>query len=227
MLEKMVKVAININKFMKRYSGRIIGVGDIFDFYRSSINNESQYDYLDRTAQWWKHIDVFIEGNHDAFLLRKYKDIFNPIRIYKKGPVLALHGHQLKFTNKQAKMIEYERKWNTDRSKHSLYWDIEEWICAQFCKRFNIKGKRAYSQALSTITEIDKQNLLDDKVSIIITGHTHLPFKTKVKYKNKEYKVVNCGSTLYGTKFNPIYVREIDRWFISDLHLGTKKSKLN
>jgi len=69
--------------------------------------------------------------------------------------------------------------------------------------------------------------LLDDKVETVITGHTHLPFNVKLMYKGKRYRVANCGSSLHGKVFKPIYVRKIDKWFVSDLHLGTAKSELN
>lgn len=217
----------NPEKFLKRYSGKIVGVGDIFDFSRSSVSNETHDQYLKRTKRWWKHIGNFVIGNHDSVFLERHKDIFNPVRIYRNGPALALHGHQLKFTFNQAMIMKYEQKWKTDIAKPSLFWDVEEWLCMKFNKYFKIHGKKAYAQALSTLEEVEKKGLLDDKVRIIITGHTHLPFKTKITYKGREYKVINCGSSLHGKKFNPIYVGEIDRWFVSDLHLGTAKSLLN
>lgn len=215
------------SKFLERYSGKIVGVGDIFDFYRSSVLNEKATDYIKRTEKWWKHIEVFIEGNHDSMFMRRFKDIFQPIRIYRRGPVLALHGHQLKFTYKQAEMIKYEQKWDVETPQPSLFWDFEEWVLKKVNKFFKMHGKRAYAQALTTLEECEKRGILDDRVKIIITGHTHLPFKTKVTWKGKEYKVVNCGSSLHEKKFNPVYVPEIDRWFVSDLHLGTAKSVLN
>ena len=217
----------NPEKFLKKYSGKIIGVGDTFDFYRSSITGETCDEYLIRTSVWWKHISNFIIGNHDAKFLNKFSDKFNPIRIYRNGPVLALHGHQLKFTFNQAKIIKYEEKWDTDIAKPSLFWDIEEWFCKKFNKYFRIYGKKAYAQAISTIEECNKKGLIDDNTKVIVTGHTHLPFKTKIKWKDREFRVINCGSSLHGKKFNPIYVPEVDKWFISDLHLGTTKSILN
>ena len=78
-----------------------------------------------------------------------------------------------------------------------------------------------------TLNEVDKKGLLTDDINTIITGHTHLPFSVRLHYGKKRYRVANCGSTLTGKKFKPIYIREIDRWFVSDLHLGTAKSKLN
>lgn len=218
---------VNPKKFLKRYSGKIVGVGDTFDLSRSSIVGETSKEYLDRTAEWWSHISDFVEGNHDSKFLQKFKDQLNPVKIYRKGPVLALHGHQLKFTFNQSLIIKSEKRWDTDISRSSLFWDIEEWFCAKFNKYFRVLGKKAYAQALSTLEEISKAGLLDDKVRIIITGHTHLPFRAKIKWKNKKYKVINCGSSLYGKKFSPVYIKEIDKWFVSDLHLGTAKSLLN
>lgn len=218
---------LNLDKFLEKNSGRIVGVGDIFDHYRSSIIGETAEQYLERTKKWWIHISDFVIGNHDAYLLEKFKDRFNPVRIYRNGPVLALHGHQLKFSFNQAKMFEYENKWTTNVSIPSLFWDFEEWCCKKFNKYFSLHGKKAYAQALTTVEEIDRKGLLDDNVEIIITGHTHLPFRVKLFYKHKRYTVVNLGSTLHGKKFKPIFISEINKWFISDLHLGTAKSKLN
>lgn len=216
-----------IVSFLKRKSGRIIGVGDIFDHFRSSVVGESTKEYLERTKKYWQHIDHFIIGNHDAVLLRKNKDKFKVHNIYREGPVLALHGHQLKFSFEQAKIMKYEDKWHTEKAGPSLFWDAEEWICKKFNKYFNLRGEKAYAQAISNLQELDKHGLLTEEINTIITGHTHLPFRERVKYKGKEYRVVNCGSSLHGKKFNPIYVEEIDKWFVSDLHLGTSKSLLN
>lgn len=223
----MKLVQKKINKFLKSKKGRIVGVGDIFDHQRSSIVGETQQQYLERTKKYWSKIGDFVVGNHDAILLRENKDRLNVHEIYRKGPVLALHGHQLVFSFRQAQIIKYEQKWKVDRSESSLFWDVEEWFCSTFNKYFNLKGKKAYSQALSVIQEVDKAGLLDEKTRIIITGHTHLPFDTKVLFKGKKYRVVNCGSSLHGKRFNPVYIKEIKKWFVSDLHIGTKKSLLN
>ena len=134
---------------------------------------------------------------------------------------------ELKFTQDQAEMIRSEEKWDTDIVKSSIIWDIEEWFCRKFNKYFKIHGKKAYAQAITTLEECEKLKILDERVRIIITGHTHLPFKAKIKWQGREYRVINCGSSLYEKKFNPVYIREVDRWFVSDLHLGTAKSKLN
>ena len=213
----------NPEKFLKKYSGKIVGVGDIFDHHRTSIVGESQELYLQRTEKYWKHLSDFIVGNHDAEILADYCFQFNPVRIYRNGPVLALHGHQLKFSFNQAQIMKYEKM----RYESRLLWDVEEWFCKTFHKYFRLKGKKAYAQALVTIEEVDCRGLLDDKVDTIITGHTHLPFDVKLNYKGKKYRVVNCGSSLHGKVFKPVYVRRIDRWFVSDLHLGTAKSELN
>jgi len=218
----------NPRKFLRKYSGKIVGVGDIFDHYRSSIAGETMDQYLARTSQDWMHISDFIVGNHDAVLLEKhYKDVFKPVRIYRNGPVLALHGHQLKFTDNQAQMLKYENKWATNKSVPSLFWDFEEWCCKTFNKYFMLHGKKAFAQALVTLEEVEKKGLLDDKVDTVITGHTHLPFDVRLYYKGKRYRVVNCGSSLHGKVFKPVYVRRIDKWFVSDLHLGTAKSELD
>ena len=217
----------NPEKFLKKYSGKIVGVGDIFDFFRSSVPNEQHSEYLKRTEKHWQHLSDFIVGNHDAAFLDRHKEVFNPIRIYRNGPVLALHGHQLKFSFDQAQVMKYENKWITNRSVPSLFWDFEEWCCKTFNKYFTLHGKKAYAQALVTLEEVEKKNLLDDRVDTVITGHTHLPFDVKLYYKGKRYRVVNCGSSLHGKVFKPVYVRRIDKWFVSDLHLGTAKSELN
>lgn len=217
----------NPEKFLKKYSGKIVGVGDIFDFFRSSVDGETHDEYLVRTEPYWKHIDDFIVGNHDAVFLERHKTIFKPVRIYRNGPVLAIHGHQLKFSFDQAQVMKYENKWTTNRSVPSLFWDLEEWCCKTFNKYFTLHGKKAYAQALVTLEEVEKKGLLDDEIDTIITGHTHLPFNVKLHYKGKRYRVANCGSSLHGKVFKPIYVSRINKWFVSDLHLGTTKSELN
>lgn len=218
-----------ILRFLDNHAGKIVGVGDIFDHSRSSVVGESIPQYLERTRQYWQSFDSFVIGNHDAFLLRKYGPKYRLCQtdIYRNGPVLALHGHQLKFSFQQAKVIKYEREWYKEKSQGSMFWDIEEFFCRTFHKYFRLRGKRAYSQALLALQEIDKAGLLDDEVTTVIMGHTHLSYKQKVEYKGKKYKVINCGSSLHGKKFNPYYCEEIDRWFVSDFHLGTAKSVLN
>jgi len=217
----------NPEKFLKKYSGKIIGVGDTFDFFRSSNPEETFEEYLDRTYKYWIHINTFIAGNHDAVLLERmhndHKYILPWTRIYRNGPVLALHGHQLKFSFDQAQIMKYENM----RYEARWFWDIEEWCCKTFYSFFTLHGKKAYAQDLSTLQEVDNMGLLDDKVETVITGHTHLPFNVKLMYKGKRYRVANCGSSLHGKVFKPIYVRKIDKWFVSDLHLGTAKSELN
>jgi len=208
--------------FLNKYSGKIVGVGDIFDLKRSAIVGESERDYLKRTEKWWKHIVSFVVGNHDAALLRR--NFSDSQEFYKNKNVLALHGHQLKFTFNQAKIMEYEKYWDVQFSEDSIMHDIEEFVFSVFNKFFSLHGKRAYAQALSTLEGIDKRNMLSEDVDIVITGHTHLSFDEKIIYKNKKYRVINCGSSLHGKKFNPVYVEEIDLWFVSDLHLGTIKS---
>lgn len=217
----------NPKTFLKKHSGKIVGVGDIFDFFRSSVPNETHEEYLERTKEWWVHLSTFIVGNHDSSFLQRHKSTFNPIRVYKNGSVLALHGHQLKFAFDQAMVMKYELKWATQIPIPSVFWDIEEWCCRVFNQYFSLHGKKAYAQALTTIGDIDREGLLTEEVDIIITGHTHLPFDVDISYKHKKYRVVNCGSSLHGKKFKPIYIESIDRWFVSDLHLGTNKSILN
>ena len=188
---------------------------------------ENEKEYLARTKKYWKHIESFVIGNHDAALLRGNKQQFNPTGAYINGPVLALHGHQLQFSFDQAQVMKYENKWITNRTIPSLFWDVEEWCCKTFNKYFTLHGKKAFAQAIVTLEEVEKKGLLTDKIDTVITGHTHLPFDVRLYYKGKRYRVVNCGSTLHGKVFKPVYVRRIDRWFVSDLHIGTAKSELN
>ena len=219
----------NPRKFLEKYSGKVVGVGDIFDFYRSSVADETAEEYLERIKPYWKHINTFIVGNHDADLLKRFSKQYGlaSTRIYRNGPVLALHGHQLPFSFDQAQVMKYENKWVTNRSVPSVFWDLEEWCCKVFNKYFTLHGKKAYAQALLTLEEVEKKGLLTKEIDTIITGHTHLPFNVKLFYKGKRYRVANCGSTLHGKVFKPVYIRRIDKWFVSDLHLGTAKSELN
>lgn len=216
-----------IHKFLRKNSGRIIGVGDIFDHSRSSISGETKEAYLARTKRYWKHIRTFIHGNHDSMFLNDF-DHLNSVRIYKKKNVIALHGHQLQFTFKQSRILKYEHRFYAKmHSKSSVFWDVEEWFCRKFNKYFAIHGKRAYAQGLSVLSELDKAGMLSDEIDTIIVGHTHLPFDVKVNHNGKRYRVANCGSSNHGQKFNPIFVKSINRWFVSDFHMGTNKSKLN
>ena len=217
----------SIEKFLCKHSGRIVGVGDIFDHSRSSVHGETKEDYLTRTNIHWQHIDTFVHGNHDSMFLKDFKHL-KSCRIFKERNVLALHGHQLLFTFNQSRILKYEHRFYAKfHSRSSWFWDFEEWCCKTFNKFFMLHGKKAYAQALTTLEEVEKKELLDAGVSVVITGHTHLPFDVKMFYKGKRYRVVNCGSTLHGKVFKPVYVRQINKWFISDLHLGTTKSKLN
>lgn len=220
----------HIYRFLKYNSGRIVAVGDTFDHYRSSVVGETEEAYLSRTRCYWKHIKHFVIGNHDAFLLRSTKnDVLKNsyCDYFLKDGVLALHGHQLKFSFDQAQIMKYEKKWFVKKAPIDRYWDIEEWFCKIFNRYFNLKGKRAYAQALNNLQELDNRGLLDESVHTVITGHTHLPFRKRVVYKNKRYRVINTGSSLHGKRFNPVYIKDLDLWFVSDLHLGSKKSKLD
>jgi len=219
----------DIEQFLQKHSGKIVAVGDTFDFYRSSMLGENSSEYLARTAKYWTHISDFVIGNHDAKFLEEYRDMFNPVRIYKNGPVIALHGHQLRAKFDKVCILRNEKMWHTKIAKKSIFWDIEEWICKKLNKYFTMVGDRAYNQALKTIKELLDKGLLDKRVRVIITGHTHLPFDVRVYCypKNRWYRVINCGSTLHSKVFNPIYIEEIDKYFVSDLHLGTNKSILN
>jgi len=142
----------NPEKFLKKYSGKIIGVWDTFDFFRSSNPEETFEEYLDRTYKYWIHINTFIAGNHDAVLLERmhndHKYILPWTRIYRNGPVLALHGHQLKFSFDQAQIMKYENM----RYEARWFWDIEECCCKTFYSFFTLDGKKAYAQALLTLT---------------------------------------------------------------------------
>ena len=217
----------SIERFLEEHSGKIVGVGDIFDYKRSSVTHETMNNYLIRTEKWWRHIETFVIGNHDAQLLNRCKDRFNSVRIYKNNNVLAIHGHQLRMAFEQARIIKYESNWSLDLPFPSILKDIEEWTYRTFNKYFTLQGKRKYAQALATLSCIDNANLLDDNIDTIITGHTHLPFDTTILFKGRRIRVMNLGSSLHGKKFNPEYVKSIDRYFVSDLHLGTNKSKLN
>lgn len=217
----------DIAKFLKKQSGKIVGVGDIFDYSRSSIVGETYANYLERTKPYHDHIKMFIHGNHDSMFLKAHH--FLPqCRRYRNKNVLAIHGHQLIYTFDQSRILKYEHRWHSKLAQASLFWDCEEWVIKVFNKYFIKHGKKAYAQALSVLTEIDQAGLIDsDEIDTVIVGHTHLPFDVEVGYKGRKIRVANCGSATHGGKFNPIYVKEIDTYFVSDLHLGTSKSKLN
>lgn len=213
--------------YLQKYSGRIVSVGDTFDHKRSSIIGETQKEYLDRIEAYWCHIEVLIKGNHDAILLEdNFKEELIP-EYYKKGSVLAFHGHQLCFSFNRKSLKDYEFKWKASKSEYSLICDIEEWIYKVFNKYFKLDQEKAADIALNKLKKIDSQSLLTAEIDTIITGHTHLAYDVQVIYKDKKYRVINLGSPLYGKEFNPVYIPSIDKLFVSDLHLGTNKSLLN
>ena len=41
-------------EYLEKYSGKIVSVGDTFDYYRSSIEGETQWEYLNRTYEYWE-----------------------------------------------------------------------------------------------------------------------------------------------------------------------------
>ena len=211
---------------LQAYSGKIVSVGDTFDHYRSSVVNETIGAYLYRTEQYWAHISDFVIGNHDSRFLEHNKQ-FNAIEFYKNGSILAFHGHQLWFSFNKKKIKEYESKWFSFVSEDSLFWDIEEWIVKKANKYFKLDVAKAKIQAYKNLSVMDKMGQLTEEIDTIITGHTHLAFDVTITYKDKEYRVINLGSCLHEKEFNPVYIESIDKWFVSDLHLGTAKSVLN
>lgn len=148
------------------------------------------------------------------------------VEIYREGSVMAFHGHQLWFDFDLAKIEYYEKKWSCEVSSSSLFWDIEEWVVGKLNKYFQLDKKQAYVQAFKTLSCLNKLGQLYPETDTVITGHTHLPFDVEINFRGKEYRVVNLGSALKGKPFNPVYIKSIDKLFISDLHLGTKKSLL-
>lgn len=211
-------------QYLEKYSGKIVSVGDTFDYYRSSIEGETQWEYLNRTYQYWKHIRIFVRGNHDSYFLRENCPSFE---IYREKNVIAFHGHQVWVDFDEVKLKLLESKWITNNPKKSLFWDIEEAILLFLNKRFQLNKKQSYIQAFNTLSCLNKHKLLSEEIDTVITGHTHLPFDVKINYRDKEYRVINLGSTLKGKPFNPVYIESVDKLFISDLHLGTNKSIFN
>lgn len=209
-----------------KYSGRIVSVGDTFDHKRSSVEDESIEDYLERTSPWWKHIEHFVHGNHDAVFL-KVNSQLKSSEFYKEGNVLALHGHQLSYNFDYKKIDLVEASWFVRKSKFSLFWEIEEFFVNNLNKLFQVKGWLARTYAKVCLKRIMKQGLLDANTNVVIMGHTHLPFDVLVEFQGKTFRVINLGSTLKKCKWNPVYIPEIDKLFISDLHIGTNKSRLN
>lgn len=214
-------------ELLENHSGKIVAVGDTFDHYRSSVVGETMEQYLARTEQYWKHISEYVTGNHDSRLLTHFKDKFNASEFYKEGSVLAFHGHQLWFAFNKDKVKNYEKNWFTSIAPKSIFWDIEEWACKAFNKYFLLNKRQMYIQAYTNVRTLHKAGLLSKDLDTIITGHTHIPFDIQISFLGKNYRVVNLGCPLHGKKFNPVYIKKIDRWFVSDLHLGTIKSILN
>lgn len=208
--------------FLEKHSGKIIGVGDIFDYSRSPILGETEQEYIIRTAPYWKHFEFFVTGNHDfSFLEKNFK--LDSSRIFHEENVLAIHGHQLTCNFNQELIEKYEGKFDRE-PRFSLFWEIEERLLAWGNKFFRRSEKSAKRRALSILKKLDGRKLLWDTTNTVIVGHDHLAFDVKVEFKGKVYRVANCGSGCKGFEFNPVYVEEIDRWFVSDLHLGTRKA---
>jgi len=217
----------SIERFLKINSGHVIGLGDIFDYKRSPILDETPEQYLERTRKWHRHIKEFIPGNHDHHFTQKHlkQEQLGPI-VRKMGPVICFHGHQIYsgfFSKTERRWL---KAWDCDRPVHSWIYNIEEWLFVKYAMRFmpNEKAKELLSKRV--LKQLDKECMLSDDIKYVIFGHTHLPFKCKVFYKGKEYIVANCGSGLKNNYFAPVYVPELNDWFVSDLHLGTNKSYL-
>lgn len=215
-------------EYLETHSGKIVGLGDIFDFKRSKIKEGGPFRYWQETHKWHKHLFKMIPGNHDW----RFMGFFNDKKIIMEnfvefGPVLAFHGHQ-QFcgvgTDREKRWLD---NWDCVRPKKSLFYDIEEWFFVNFAKFFYPGEKRQECLALITLNFLDREGVLSDNIKYVISGHTHLPVDVTVKYKGKEYRVVNTGSALKGNKFNPVYIEEVDLHFVSDLHLGSAKSVLS
>lgn len=213
-----------INLF-KENSGKIIGVGDIFDYSRSYVIDESPQEYLARTNQHHKHFELFIHGNHDAKFLDQNLDPKYVTKEYDNQGVLAIHGHQIQTLFCKKAVEKYEQRFNSN-PRTSLYWDFEEWLLSAFNKYFIPEGIKASKRAKRKLGILERAGYDLSKYHTIISGHTHLPYDIKVDYKGKTIRVANCGSGCTGQTINPVYVEKLDRWFVSDLHLGTKKSVL-
>lgn len=231
-----------IEGFLEEYSGRIIAVGDTFDLKRSSVVGETGHAYLKRTEKWHQHIKTFIKGNHDYDLLTQNKnDRVEPALVRHYGPALCFHGHQLTtgvFTKKERL---YLKKWNGNESIPSLYEDVKEWMFTEWASKFTPKNKGAKRWADRVVDLCAAHKLIQRYTRYIIFGHFHLPFIYDTSYsgifrisqsgiivhRTIPIRIINLGSALRGNVFNPVYVREIDKWFVSDLHLGCKKSVLD
>ena len=214
---------MTVEGFLKENSRKIVGVGDIFDYSRSSIIGESEEDYLNRTKKYWENFEHFIVGNHSANFLRRNFQKNKVSNVYRKENVLALHGHQFTCDFNPELISKYESKFDHS-PKFSLFWEIEERTIAWGNKLFRRDSISASKRALEILKMLDKRDYLKNEVDTVIVGHDHLAFDTKVMYNEKMYRVANCGSGCKGFEFNPVYVEKIDRWFVSDLHLGTSKS---
>lgn len=209
-----------MRNFFEQNSGKIISVGDTFDYSRSFLYDETETAYIERTRHIWRHIHTFVYGNHDKkFLERNFS---NSLEYYREGEVLAFHGHQFQCKFQRCIINKYEQKFD-HKPKHSLFWDIEEKLLETFNSFFIPDEETAKNRALKKLRILEK-NAVKMDFNILILGHTHLPYDVKVNYNGKDYRVVNLGSACKNQVCNKAYIESINKWFVSDLHLGTKKS---
>lgn len=220
----------DIYNFLLENSGKIVAVGDTFDLKRSCIKGEKFLDYYFRVLPFACHIKYFIKGNHDSRFLDtlkiKHERNLRGVEYFKLDGILAFHGHQIRANYDPKRITKKEDKYDVEQQCAQLSDDLEEWACCTFNKFFVPKKKGAKKHALKVLNMLDAQNLLPYDVHTVIHGHTHLPYDVQVEFKGREYRVANCGSSLNNKIFNPIYIESLDLWFISDLHLGTKNTKL-
>lgn len=225
-MSKLVKVS-KYYKFLLKNGSKTIALGDTFDFKRNDVS-EDENEYLEKTSLYHKLIGYFVGGNHDFYFVKRNRKRLNSVLnlVNVKKNVLFFHGHQLFtgfYTPKEWRYLKY---YNTG-PRFNPFSKLEWFLCKNFAEFFIPPESKAKDIAINVLTKCEKAGILSDRISVVVTGHTHLPYDVNVTYKGKGYRVANCGSAVMGSEFKPVYVNDIDRWFVSDLHLGTEKTLCN
>lgn len=200
------KIVQFLEDVIEKHPDIVFFLGDIFDYWVSpgGLVDPSYIPIINVLSKLNKHnIKFFYQmGNHDFFVKRTFKKIFNNLNIVEDGIDITLdnircfitHGDMIDYTDKKYRVLR-----SILRSKlvniiaDILPVGITKYIALTLSKRSRESWTTKRTMPNYVIDEFVKEKS-EQGFDVVISAHFHVPEMRKYVFANKEILYINTGN---------------------------------